>query len=151
MTASLVKKIADLETAFWARAEVIQLPIVDEVIAFIQALQPLDTVIYNVWESDHPEAAKIARRLRQIERALPPIHPAFLPYEAEPYRVYQWALYHRADYPRLIERQWTLFLANARSRYDLNEGGLLGVALRLYEKDIQRWTAQRDYIGRSTH
>lgn len=147
MATILNKRVGDLEATYWVKAEAIELPIVTECLAYFKTMEPLGRVIFDAWGNQDDVFAKVEQRLQQIQKALPPIHPAFLPDTADGYRLYQWALYHRPDYRELLEKQWTRFLEYARSRYDVTDGGLLGVALRLYEKDIARWTAERDYIG----
>jgi|ERR1044071_1949082 hypothetical protein len=150
MKASLAIKIGDLETAFWAKAETIELSVGQELADFVDVMFPLDSQIFNVWFLNDTEAAKITRRIDQIEKALPPIHPAFLPHSEQPYRLMQWGFYRRADYRELVEKQWTQLLEYARTHYDVTDGGLLGVSLRLYEKDIDRWIAEREYLDRPT-
>jgi hypothetical protein len=150
MRTKLSQKVWDLEAEFWAKAEIIRLPIVGEALDYVKIVDPLDTLIFMAWEKEDVEAAKTERRIKQMEKTLPPIHPAFLPDYADATRLVQWGYHRRADYRALVEKQWTHFLEYGRSRYDLTDGGLLGIALRLFEKEIDKWMAQRKYIGRPT-
>ncbi len=146
MTASLAKKIRDLEAAFWSQAEHIKMPD-DEVVVFWISLHPLGIPIFISWYADDPEPQRIDRRTERIEKSLPPVHPAFFRNEREAVRRAQWSLHKSAEYRRLAEDYWNRFLEYARARYDPKDGGLLGVALRLFEKEIDLWVAEREYLG----
>lgn len=143
---SMAKRVGDLEATFWARAEEIETPYFEEIAEFIESTTPLDTPIFNAWLAGNKDATKLNERTQQLERSLLPIHPAFLPDYAEVYRIHQWALHRSKEYRELTERGWVQFIEYARSHYDL-AGGLVGIALRLYEKDFDKWTANREYIG----
>lgn len=140
------KRLGDLEAIFWARAEKIETPHLEDIAEFIESTTPLDTPIYTAWLAINREAAKLHERTQQLERSLLPIHPAFLPDYEEVYRIHQWALHRSNEYRELTERGWVQFIEYARSHYDL-AGGLVGIAFRLYEKDFDKWTAHREYIG----
>jgi hypothetical protein len=144
---SMAKRVGDLEATLWARAEKIETPHREEIAEFIKSTSPLDTPIFNAWLNGDRDAEKLNKRTLQIERSLLPIHPAFLPDYVEVYRIHQWALHRSNEYRELTDTVWVRFLEYVRAHYDMT-GGLLGVALCLYEKDFDKWTAHREYIGK---
>ena len=147
MSASLSKKVRDLETAFWSQAKAFETAVADEGHKFLKSLSPLNVLIFNSWYEGSTEAQKLNHHLKEIDKTLPPIHPAFLTAYTDVSRRVQWAIYHSAEYRQTIDRVWSLFLDHARPRYDVKDGGLLGVAMRLFEKDIDVWVEQRNYFG----
>ena len=147
MSASLSKKVRDLETAFWSQAKWFELPVADEGRKFLKSLSPLGVFIFNTWYASDSEAQKLAGRMDQIDKTLPPIHPAFLADLIDANRRTQWGFYHSAEYREALEGVWTRFLEHARPRYDVKDGGLIGVAMRFFEKDIDVWVEQRNYFG----
>jgi hypothetical protein len=106
MTASLAKKVRELEAAFWSQAEYIKMPD-DEALDILISLHPLEIPVFNSWYAGDIQAQKIARRVECIEKTLPPIHPAFLRSKPEAIRGLQWGLHLRADYRELAEDFWT--------------------------------------------
>lgn len=148
MATILNKKVEDLEATYWAKAEPMTLPTTRAAMDFADSIEPLAEKAFNVWEDADAEAPKAIRRLQQMEKAMPPIHPAFLPDYSDAIRRSHWAAYHSADYRELMEKHFARFLEYVRARYDVKDGGLLGVALRLYEKDLDKWTTHNEYIGR---
>lgn len=147
MTASLTKKVRDLEAAFWSQAEYIETGGV-EALDILDTFHPLGIPISNLWFANDTEAQKIARRIDHIEKTLPPIHPAFLRDVAEPLRLMQWGIHKRADYRRLLEDCWKRLREHIQAYSDLfKESGLIGVSLRLFEKDIDFYVAEREYMG----
>jgi hypothetical protein len=147
MATTLNKKVGDLESTYWANAEAMMLPGVRAAMEYIEGFEPLDNLLAVRWEDDDREAVRIMRRLSQIENSMLPVHPDFLPDYDEIHRRSHWAAHHSADYRELLEKYFARFLDFAQTHYDLADGGLIGVAMKLHEADIARWTRERDYIG----
>jgi hypothetical protein len=143
MTASLARKVSDLETAFWSKVEYIQMPVSDEAEEFMRAVYPLESCLFHSWFEEDSEAQKIHAQMERIEKRLPPIHPAFLPASEEIVRLHQWGLQKRADYRKLVERFWARYSEYVLSRF---RGDRLAVALQLFEKDFDRHEAEYQYL-----
>lgn len=133
MTASLARKVRDLEAVFWSKAEYIQMPVSDEAEGFMRAVYPLGNCLINSWFEEDSEAQKMHEQMERIEKTLPPIHPAFLPTCEQAARLHQWGLHKRADYRKLVERFWGRYSEYTLSRFS---GDRLAVALQLFEKDL---------------
>jgi hypothetical protein len=147
MIATLAKKAEALEAAFWAKAEPIDVPSNKGLLDFLRSVWPLDDVVIDRWLKSDTEAASLNRRaLHLIERLSPP-HLAFLRGEREPYRQAQWAHYNSAEYRQLIERINGRFIEKVAPEYDVKTLGLVGVSLRLFEREIDKWMAQQEYFS----
>lgn len=145
MTASMAKKIADLEAALWSKADIIYVHD-GEVSDILHSIKPLGVPLCNRWYAEDAEIPKISRRLTHIEKSLLSPHPAFLEKDEEIIRRVQWCLHKSDDYRRLLEEYWRRFLEYFKAQYDLKEG-LLAVSLRLFEKEIDGWQAEYKYLG----
>jgi hypothetical protein len=143
--ATLAKKTGALEAAFWAKAEPIEIPFHKEVFDVLSSLWPLEDVVIDRWLKSDPEAAAMNGRALRLLQSLPPPHPAFLPDEHEQYRQLQWSYYHRVEHRQISERLNKRILEKAVPVYDVQTIGLVGVSLRLFERDIDIWMAQQEY------
>lgn len=147
MIATLAKRARALEASFWAKAERMRIPVDDKCVELYLSVWPLGDVIYDRWLKRDSEAMNMYRRMGRIEEAELPVHLAFLPDRNDLYRRAQWALYRRADYRKLYMRLWERMLIEVAPLYDVKAVGLVGVALRLFEKEIDEWMAGHEYAG----
>jgi hypothetical protein len=146
MTASLTKRVEDLETAFWSKVEHIDIRMSDEASRFLRSIDPLVIPVVNAWLKEDIDARNVYTQMECIEKTLPPIHPAFLPAYEKIVRRHQWAIHHRADYRRMSEWFWARGSEYILKHFGSDKGNRLAVALKVYEKDIDQWTAQRQYL-----
>lgn len=143
MTASLARKVSDLETAFWSKVEYFHMPVSDEAEEFLHAVYPLGSCLIKSWFEEDSEAQKMYEQMERIEKTLPPIHPAFLPASEEILRLQQWGIQKRGDYRKLVERFWGRYSEYVLSHF---RGDRLAVALQLFEKDYERHEAEYRYL-----
>lgn len=142
----MIKRLDRIEGEMWAMAEPITLPSDAEFEQIIEQLFPLDTPIWNLWIKGNLEAQKCRKRSERIEKAIPSIHPAFLPDANRDHRFHQWVLHHSREYAELIESLVAAFIAHVQATYDLS-AGLLNIALQLFAPEIDEITAVQDYVG----
>lgn len=146
MTTSLRKRVSALEDQQWSSAEEIRMLHTDAVAWLRKQADALDGVMFSLWIGDNEEMAKKYDRAGEIQRSMSPIHPAFLPSFDDARRRYQWAAHHSTEFCELTNTVMAPFVAHVKATYDM-AGGPLKIALQIYDKDIVRWQAQRDYIG----
>ena len=145
MATSLTRKVESLEAAFWAQAEPIDISSLHESVTILANIYPLDIPVLNI-EPRITEEAKTGKRLAEIDRLLPPTHPAFLPDEdVELIRRTQWCLHQSREYLDLYTHYWDNRLAYLRSHY--KDKDALGAALIAFEHDMNIWTENADYVG----
>jgi hypothetical protein len=148
MGANLIKKVATLEADLWAKAKEIKEPFSEEISEFYEVAWPLDADIFDAWLACDREAEAMHARILRMEKAMPPIHPAFLPGSEPMHRNHQWGLHQSRDYRELSEQIWRRFIEHVNTTYDLS-AGRVAVALRLFRDDIDRDAKQAAYIGES--
>lgn len=150
MTSTLAKKLKNLEAEYWSKAKCIEKTNHKEIAAILKALLPLHTPLFNLWLHNNTYVNKLNQRAEEIEKRLPPLHPAFLPDYVEGYRLNQWAMYHSEEYRKLTTELWAQFIEHVNTHYDL-AGGILGIALVLFEKDLDQCSEDHAYMGRQAN
>ena len=147
MSATLRRRTDNLLSGFWSRAKPIEVEALEEVRRLMRPVEVLFSSMLDAWFRADPNAAELGEKMGRKETAsLPPIHREFLPEYLEPYRRQQWALYHRPDLQEISQAFWSGFLEHIQARYNL-EGGLMDIAVPLFEEQVSVWNKQLAYIG----
>jgi hypothetical protein len=147
MSTALKRRLADLETEFWSKAKHIEIPGYEEYWKFFFAAYPISIAITNQWFEGNMEVQRLSNQIESMEKALSPINPAFLKSEDENYRHMQWGLHTKPEYRRATEDYWLMCYEHLKANYELKNPDLLAIAIRFWEKDIDRWQAQFEYIS----
>lgn len=145
MSATLKKKLADLETNFWSKAKVIDQPKGERARDFLTLIKPLDTPFFIVWMD--AEVTRLIEQMERIESTLLPIHPAFLRDSNESFRLGQWVLHRSPEIRRLLDTYWQKMLDYIEARFDIEHPDLIAVALCLFNEEIDGWQAEFQYLG----
>src|SRR5690348_3843597 len=99
---TLTKRVADLESSYWAKAKEIDPPNLMAAFELSISVMPLDIPIAIEWENSDTEVEWQSRRISQIKKSMPPIHPDFLPDESShEWRQQQWMFHHSPEAVRL--------------------------------------------------
>ena len=149
MSAALRKRADKLLSDHWSRAKPI-LP--DAYLDARDAVREVNELVFDLLDHyirTRPEGETgYWQKMERLAAALPPIHKDFLPTFVDHirFRHDQWVLHHHSE---IVEEEAAFcagFLAHLKSNFNLS-GGLMTVAVPLFEENTRQTIARFEYIG----
>ena len=149
MSAILRKRADKLLSDHWSRAKPILPDAYFDTRAALRSVNDLTLELISHYTRTKPkDEIFFWQKIESLASGLPPIHKDFLSelVEHPRFRRDQWVMHH---HPEIVEEEtafYTGFLAHVQTKFNL-AGGLMAVAVPLFEEQTRQAIARYEYIG----